>query len=320
MDYIGCPFKVNETAPGGPSNATTDQPAVGASLRDVNLVDDPFFDFANLDPNFDLSMVNTDTQDNSLFSNQPQVQEPVPPNGLPLPGKHGTLSLTGEAIPDVSKGPYYHPDIGWYFPCAAKEPAARKKCEQRPPVQPRARTGRGKELTIVQACVCIGRQEHIKRPRNAFIIYRNQRGPAIRRKGQLNPQVSKTVAQSWKCESEETTAKFYEMARKEKEAHRERHPEYKYSPGEASRKQFGSKGCTCGAYRANLANLVAEGLDRPTSDSEQDHPVVESGAGHLGPRQGFPGLDFPPQSLTPPGHFVNMGSPDWDEILRQLNP
>ncbi|KAG8901305.1 hypothetical protein FRB99_005405 [Tulasnella sp. 403] len=74
---------------------------------------------------------------------------------------------------------------------------------------------------------------HIKRPKNAFILYRSN----FVRTGQLGKEVesdhrkiSKIVGRIWNNLSPEEKAVWEERARKEKEEHKRQYPDYRYSP------------------------------------------------------------------------------------------
>ena len=136
---------------------------------------------------------------------------------------------------------------------------------------------KSKAPSIVQACICTDKQANkIKRPKNAFILYRSAHAKQImRQNGHNNNQdVSKQAAASWKAESEKVKKQFHELAEQEKQRHTEMYPDYKYAPGTTSRNKFGSATCKCGAYDANIAAMNAKqnhgGSKNADNESEQD--------------------------------------------------
>ena len=72
----------------------------------------------------------------------------------------------------------------------------------------------------------------IPRPRNCFIIYRQDKAELIREQlpGIKNCDISKIVSQFWKNEVVEIKKKYIELAKKEKLEHQKKYPEYKFSP------------------------------------------------------------------------------------------
>ncbi len=123
---------------------------------------------------------------------------------------------------------------------------------------------------IVQPCVCNDKgQTKIKRPRNAFIIYRSAKAQQImtEQNSTDNQNVSKLAGEYWKKETEEVREYYAGLARQEAARHKAKYPHYTYQPGLSHRNKFGSASCTCGAYQANMAALGAE-ADEPEFDFE----------------------------------------------------
>ncbi|KAI0785540.1 high mobility group box domain-containing protein, partial [Abortiporus biennis] len=75
-------------------------------------------------------------------------------------------------------------------------------------------------------------QAQIKRPRNPFLIYRNDKWKEVSaRLGQAHQgDISKEVGKMWKSEPKEVQAKYEQMAAFEKSEHARLHPDYKYQP------------------------------------------------------------------------------------------
>lgn len=146
---------------------------------------------------------------------------------------------------------------------------------------------------VVQACVCNDKgEERIKRPKNAFILYRLSRSGALVKKlgGFNNNQISKIAAQDWNNASAEEKAKFYKLAEEEKARHAQKYPNYKYKAGGGARAKFGSISCTCGAYEANISNFHAKTggsadiVDSTEHDDDQDGSDAQ-GDDYVPPRQ-----------------------------------
>ena len=132
--------------------------------------------------------------------------------------------------------------------------------------------------SIVQACVCQDHAaERIKRPKNAFILFRLSKADEIRKSmgTSFNPDVSKAASQMWNASPKHVKDQFYAMAEAEKQRHAEKYPDYKYKPGGQLRTKFGDKDCTCGAYELNMARFnekrgIVEGDDAEDSTADDD--------------------------------------------------
>lgn len=73
-----------------------------------------------------------------------------------------------------------------------------------------------------------GIREQVKRPLNAFMLYRKDKQAEIPTSN--HQSVSRIIGAMWKSESAETKAKYNTLAQKERELHRLNYPGYKYSP------------------------------------------------------------------------------------------
>jgi hypothetical protein len=73
-----------------------------------------------------------------------------------------------------------------------------------------------------------GIREQVKRPLNAFMLYRKDKQAEIPTSN--HQSVSRIIGAMWKSESAETKAKYNALAQKERELHRLNYPGYKYSP------------------------------------------------------------------------------------------
>ncbi|KAL1919249.1 uncharacterized protein VTP21DRAFT_1941 [Calcarisporiella thermophila] len=78
----------------------------------------------------------------------------------------------------------------------------------------------------------------IPRPRNSFIIYRQERQREINNvyAGISNNDISKIVGELWSLESDEVKEAYRALAEEEKRLHKERYPEYKYKPRKRRKK------------------------------------------------------------------------------------
>ena len=73
-----------------------------------------------------------------------------------------------------------------------------------------------------------GFREQVKRPLNAFMLYRKDKQGEIPTSN--HQSVSRIIGAMWKSESADTKAKYNALAQKEREKHRQAYPGYKYSP------------------------------------------------------------------------------------------
>src|SRR5271170_6112227 len=73
-----------------------------------------------------------------------------------------------------------------------------------------------------------GLREQVKRPLNAFMLYRKDKQGEIPTSN--HQSVSRIIGAMWKSESADTKAKYNALAQKEREKHRQAYPGYKYSP------------------------------------------------------------------------------------------
>ena len=76
------------------------------------------------------------------------------------------------------------------------------------------------------------KEEHIKRPPNAFMVYRRERNDVAR---QMYPmytvqQISKLLGEQWHREEEHVRQEYFQKAKEEDVKHREMYPDYKYRP------------------------------------------------------------------------------------------
>lgn len=84
------------------------------------------------------------------------------------------------------------------------------------------------------------KHQHIPRPRNAFILYRQHLHHSLFKRDQnllinqgsfkTNSQVSREIGQCWRKLSAEEKKYWQDLAQKEKELHKQKYPDYKYTP------------------------------------------------------------------------------------------
>lgn len=139
-----------------------------------------------------------------------------------------------------------------------------------------------KELktATMQKCCCPGttslQAKHIPRPRNEFMIFRNDFAARWRmgtkeKRGKQNPDISKEAGRAWqtlKATDKAAYANYRARAREEKALHEERYPDYKYTPLKKIQANFGKPSCECGAYAMNIAELQRLRAGAPTVENE----------------------------------------------------
>lgn len=138
--------------------------------------------------------------------------------------------------------------------------------------------GRKKKASFAQVCVCHGPNFTPKRPANAFLIYRtmfqSQLAKAVRNQPSLRGNdskgrekteqaaVSALASQWWKeIKRKGEDKQYFELAEKEKKAHAEKFPGYKYEAGKKNQLKWGDESCTCGAFQANEAKERNNAID-----------------------------------------------------------
>ncbi|KAK0364319.1 hypothetical protein LTR02_008571 [Friedmanniomyces endolithicus] len=152
-------------------------------------------------------------------------------------------------------------------------------------------TTRSKNLRIAQDCVCPDTEEHIPRPRNAFILYRSamtkqlsKSNKSTKKRSGGKPRavkhqiyVSREAGTRWHNETDDVRAHYQDLAEKERIDHAKKYPGYKYRPvrkGVAAKSsRFGTPECTCGAYRANM--LLLKEAERKLKEDVLDDDVLD---------------------------------------------
>lgn len=159
---------------------------------------------------------------------------------------------------------------------------AAKGISAAPTVEFLEQTGeRMKELktATMQKCSCptatAVEANHIPRPRNAFMIFRNDFAARWRtshgeKRGLQNPDISREAGRAWhalKTSDKASWNRYKQRADAEKKQHKRNYPEYKYMPLKKIQASFGQPGCSCGAYKLNLAELQRLRDGAPTPEN-----------------------------------------------------
>jgi len=125
-------------------------------------------------------------------------------------------------------------------------------------------------------------EQHIPRPRNAFIIFRTWfssqwRTTKGKKRGTANATISVAAGQAWAALEEHERARYRERAAIEKAEHRVRYPNYSYTPIKKIQAKFGQSDCTCGAYETNMAEFKRLKEGGATPPNRFMAPVSETG-------------------------------------------
>ncbi|KAI5235176.1 hypothetical protein E4T43_09459 [Aureobasidium subglaciale] len=89
----------------------------------------------------------------------------------------------------------------------------------------------GSTESLVNFCLCQP-EPKVPRPRNAFILYRQNRQAAVvaQNPGLANPDISKIIGEQWRNEPEGEKNRWKAYAEEEKLQHQQRYPSYRYQP------------------------------------------------------------------------------------------
>ncbi|KAM9914505.1 hypothetical protein OXX69_000575 [Metschnikowia pulcherrima] len=82
-------------------------------------------------------------------------------------------------------------------------------------------------------CMCKRLENHIPRPRNAFILFRQKHHQSVLRESpklKTNPEVSREIGNRWKKLSVEEREHWNALADEEKRNHAKKYPDYRYKP------------------------------------------------------------------------------------------
>eukprot|EP00054_Salpingoeca_dolichothecata_P000406 m.16723 g.16723 ORF g.16723 m.16723 type:complete len:435 (-) comp10687_c0_seq1:73-1377(-) len=76
----------------------------------------------------------------------------------------------------------------------------------------------------------VKKNDKIKRPSNAFMLFRASQKHKFESSGLHQSEISKQVGQMWRSLGKEEQKPFYEEAARQKQLHKAQHPDYKYTP------------------------------------------------------------------------------------------
>ncbi|KAK6000190.1 hypothetical protein QM012_003822 [Aureobasidium pullulans] len=95
----------------------------------------------------------------------------------------------------------------------------------------------GSTESVVNFCLCQP-EPKVPRPRNAFILYRQNRQAAVvaQNPGLANPDISKIIGEQWRNEPEAEKNRWKAYAEEEKLQHQQRYPSYRYQPKRSGRR------------------------------------------------------------------------------------
>ncbi|THW72709.1 hypothetical protein D6C84_08435 [Aureobasidium pullulans] len=95
----------------------------------------------------------------------------------------------------------------------------------------------GSTESLVNFCLCQP-EPKVPRPRNAFILYRQNRQAAVvaQNPGLANPEISKIIGEQWRNEPEGEKNRWKAYAEEEKLQHQQRYPSYRYQPKRSGRR------------------------------------------------------------------------------------
>ncbi|CDK26549.1 unnamed protein product [Kuraishia capsulata CBS 1993] len=169
-------------------------------------------------------------------------------------------------------------------------------------------------------CTCKAEGNHIPRPRNAFILFRQKNHQALLEEGSIiktNPDVSRELGKRWRNLSVEEKSFWNKMAEEEKKKHAEKYPGYKYTPRRAVKKN-------CPACRArhaikthnlNVQNFLAQ--QQQQQQQQQQEQRIHQQAQHQQQYWNYPvdqqvyqmrSSSSPPTYLNSPQQSANGSS------------
>ncbi|KAI0349688.1 HMG-box, partial [Trametes cingulata] len=108
--------------------------------------------------------------------------------------------------------------------------------------------------------------DYVKRPQNAWLIFRNRKltelRAAHRSKKARQAELSKVIALAWKMLSAEEKQEWFDLAKKAKEDHADQHPGYVYRP----KRKTSASGSARGHHRAHrrILPVPVESVSRLT--------------------------------------------------------
>ena len=131
------------------------------------------------------------------------------------------------------------------------------------------------------------KQEYIKRPMNAFMLWSKQRRGKLAKENPniKNPEISKMLGEEWRKMSEEEKQPFVGEAQRLKSEHKLNHPDYRYKPRRKKQKPAPLKAGHYGMLpeEAMQGNAVRHGLPYPYPVSQESfYPMYPGMAAYPG--------------------------------------
>lgn len=118
------------------------------------------------------------------------------------------------------------------------------------------------------------------RPMNAFLLYRQTKQKNLQFKEKiLSKDFSKAVAEMWRSEKEEVRSYYHRLAEEEKLKHRNKYPNYKYSPRQKNKQ--------------NLEDLDRRFVSTSVNQIENNQPIHQEAQ-----------IDFEFNITTPPSLMI----------------
>ncbi|KAJ1980636.1 slightly ste11-like protein [Dimargaris verticillata] len=145
-------------------------------------------------------------------------------------------SMSGLYVPELNTTPYCAPTTApALYIAAGSQSAAGNALLQTPPLSPKpapVEAGKPKRTTRTRSR-SRSSPNHIPRPRNAFIIYRQEKHQHVAQAcppNTPNKEISKIIGDMWKNEPEVVKTEYHRQAEQEKKNHATMYPGYKYCP------------------------------------------------------------------------------------------
>ncbi|KAI7877688.1 hypothetical protein K492DRAFT_197451 [Lichtheimia hyalospora FSU 10163] len=176
---------------------------------------------------------------------------------------------------------------------------------------------------------------HVPRPSNCFMLYRLEMQKYIRKHCPYanHREISKIVAKWWHEETDEIKDEFRSAANKVKLEHRNKYPDYKYSPKKKKQPQqqlkqqdavpqFHQEGSVVESLAsfnntAHILDLVPWQQQHTTTlyDDEQQEPTLympESQYYILSPETALPSIQLPSLDYAPTNTSASLNTPVWE--------
>ncbi|CCH42289.1 Sex-determining region Y protein [Wickerhamomyces ciferrii] len=162
-------------------------------------------------------------------------------------------------------------------------------------------------------CTCRNEGNHIPRPRNAFILFRQQHHQSVLDEGNVirtNPDVSRELGKRWRDLSPKEKEHWNKLAEEEKKRHAEKYPGYRYIP-----RRCGKKG-SCPYCKSKQPKQQQQQHTPPTStsntpedmnsiSSSEEHAIAQS---FLSLRNQQPHPSYAPVATpVPNGYYSQPG-------------